>query len=178
VSIAQKGAIHIAQEMVDIGKRMAAVKSSTKSKAQQQALNLPPPVISECARIIARFGLREWNPSLRHNSEFLYNTIHRIIAITTFQMAFRMNSYDRTYLDARQRQLVQDFEYLTTLFNQFVFKHIRERIYRRNGRIPGSVIQDRITSNMLDRRRGVNTFVTILNFILLSLVFVGLQQAS
>ncbi|EFP91134.1 uncharacterized protein PGTG_16879 [Puccinia graminis f. sp. tritici CRL 75-36-700-3] len=88
--------------------------------------------------LMARLGLRVWCPNLKEDSDLLYNSAHRIAALTTFTELATTSAYSYLKID---RELAQDMTLLIPAYNHFVH-YLQYNRYKREQKEKGKASQE------------------------------------
>jgi hypothetical protein len=103
---------------------------------------------------MARLGLRVWCPNLEEDSASLYNSAHRIAALTTFTELATTLAY--SYLKIN-RELAQDMTLLIPAYNHFVH-YLQYNRYKREQKEKGKASQEAANKKFNKNRERVNFF--------------------
>lgn len=141
--------------------------SAAKGRIAEQARAIEQHMLAYIQACLSRFGLDCWCPDLRQSAYSLYNSACRIVALDTFKQALVSHAY--LTLDPNPAY-ASDTGVLIRLYDHFVYHYMRLR-YRRDGRAPGTVMQQLEASPQYQGRIRVGGFLISLYETLLTFAF-------
>ncbi|KAF8893186.1 hypothetical protein CPB84DRAFT_1848664 [Gymnopilus junonius] len=118
--------------------RIGMAFSTVQGPIANQARLVEEHILTYIQACLSRFGLDHWCPDLRQSAYTLYNSACRIIALDTFKQALISHAY--MHLSPNTRYAT-DMTLLIRLYDHFVFHYMLHH-YQKEGRKPGSVVQD------------------------------------